>query len=96
LTLFTSSSSGSKAADQVRRDQYNQHGRSASGEGQWIKGTRYSLLKDTAKQTVKALLKLAEVVLTNEPMYRGEESRIIGSIIRLRFLGWVSGRGSCS
>src|SRR5450432_3707944 len=37
---------GSKAADQVRRDEYNQHGRSASGEGKWIKGTRYSLLKD--------------------------------------------------
>ncbi len=34
------------------------------------KGTRYSLLKDTAKQTAKQLLKLAEVVLTNKPLYR--------------------------
>jgi transposase len=61
---------GSKAADQVRRAEYNKHGRSASGEGKWIKGTRYSLLKDTAKQTAGQLLKLAEVVLTNTPMYR--------------------------
>ena len=61
---------GSKAADQVRRDEYNQHGRSGSDSGKWIKGTRYSLLKDTAKQTPKQLLKLAEVVLTNKPMYR--------------------------
>jgi transposase len=61
---------GSKAADHVRRDEYNQHGRSGSGEGKWIKGTRYSLLKDTAKQTAGQLLKLAEVVLTNKRMYR--------------------------
>jgi len=61
---------GGKAADQVRRDEYNRHGRSSTGEGKWIKGTRYSLLKDTAKQTTGQLLKLAEVVLTNKPMYR--------------------------
>jgi len=61
---------GGKAADQVRRDEYNRHGRSASGEGRWIKGTRYSLLKDTVNQTPKQLAKLAEVVLTNRSMYR--------------------------
>jgi len=61
---------GGKAADQVRRDEYNRHGRSASGEGRWIKGTRYSLLKDTTNQTSKQLLKLAEVVTTNKQMYR--------------------------
>jgi transposase len=61
---------GSKAADQVRRDEYNRHGRSSTGEGKWIKGTRYSLLKDTANQSTKQLLKLAEVVLTNKSMYR--------------------------
>jgi transposase len=61
---------GSKAADQVRRDEYNQHGRSQTSEGKWIKGTRYSLLKDTANQTPKQLLKLAEVVTTNKRMYR--------------------------
>ena len=41
-----------------------------TSEGKWIKGTRYSLLKDTAKQTTKQLLKLAEVVTTNKRMYR--------------------------
>ena len=61
---------GGEALDKVRRDQYNQHGRSSTGEGKWIKGTRYSLLKDTAKQTPKQLLKLAEVVLSNKPLYR--------------------------
>jgi transposase len=61
---------GSKAADQVRRDEYNRHGRSSTGEGKWIKGARYSLLKDTANQTARQLLKLAEVVTTNKPMYR--------------------------
>jgi transposase len=61
---------GGNAADQVRRDEYNRHGRSSTGEGKWIKGTRYSLLKDTTKQTTRQLLKLAEVVLTNKPMYR--------------------------
>lgn len=61
---------GGKACDQVRRDEYNRHGRSSTAEGKWIKGARYSLLKDTAKQTPRQLLKLAEVVTTNKPMYR--------------------------
>jgi len=61
---------GGKAADQVRRNEYNAHGRSGSEAGKWIKGTRYSLLKDTAKQTAGQLLKLAEVVTTNKRMYR--------------------------
>ena len=61
---------GGKAADQVRRAEYNQHGRSGTDAGKWIKGTRYSLLKDTARQTARQLLKLAEVVLTNKRMYR--------------------------
>ena len=61
---------GGEAVDKVRRDEYNQHGRSRTEAGKWIKGTRYSLLKDTAKQTPKQLLKLAEVVTTNRAMYR--------------------------
>jgi transposase len=60
----------SRATDQVRRDEYNRHGRSSTGEGKWIKGVRYSLLKDTANQTPKQLAKLAEVVLANKRMYR--------------------------
>jgi transposase len=61
---------GSKACDQVRRDEYNAHGRSSTDAGKWIKGARYSLLKDTTNQTPRQLLKLAEVVTTNMPMYR--------------------------
>jgi transposase len=70
LTHSTSVQLGGKAVDQVRRDEYNRHGRSSSDEGKWIKGTRYSLLKDTANQTAGQLLKLVEVVTTNKPMYR--------------------------
>ena len=61
---------GGKAADQVRREEYNRARPLLTGEGKWIKGARYSLLKDTANQTPKQLLKLAEVVLTNKRMYR--------------------------
>ncbi len=61
---------GGEAVDKVRRDEYNQHGRSGTDAGKWIKGTRYSLLKDTAKQTTRQLLKLAEVVTTNKRLYR--------------------------
>ena len=61
---------GGEAADKVRRAEYNKHGRSSSDTGKWIKGARYSLLKDTANQTARQLLKLAEVVTTNRAMYR--------------------------
>ena len=61
---------GGEAADKVRRDEYNKHGRSSSDTGKSIKGARYSLLKDTANQTRRQLLKLAEVVTTNTAMYR--------------------------
>jgi len=61
---------GGEAADKVRREEYNAHGRSSTGEGKWIKGARYSLLKDPANQSPKQLLKLAEVVTTNRRMYR--------------------------
>lgn len=61
---------GSKATDQVRRAEYNQHGRSGTDTGKWIKGVRYSLLKDPANQSTKQLLKLAEVQQTNKRMFR--------------------------
>ncbi len=62
---------GGKAVDQVRRAEYNRHGRSASEQGTWIKGTRYSLIKDPANQTVGQLAKLHEVQQTNKRLYRG-------------------------
>ena len=61
---------GGEAANKVRREEYNAHGRSSTGDGKWIKGARYSLLKDPVNQSPKQLLKLAEVVLTNRRMYR--------------------------
>src|SRR5450631_3031822 len=61
---------GSKATDQVRRAEYNKHGRSGSDTGKWIKGVRYSLLKDPAKQTIQQLLRLCEVQQTNKHMFR--------------------------
>jgi transposase len=61
---------GSKATDQVRRAEYNKHGRSGSDTGKWIKGVRWSLLKDPAKQTSQQLYRLAEVQKTNRAMFR--------------------------
>jgi transposase len=61
---------GGDPVDKVRRDEYNRRGRSSTTEGKWIKGARYSLLKDTANQTSRQLLELAEVVMTNKTMYR--------------------------
>jgi transposase len=61
---------GSKATDQVRRAEYNQHGRSGTDTGKWIKGVRYSLLKDPSNQSATQLLRLAEVQQTNKRMFR--------------------------
>jgi len=61
---------GGKAVDQVRRAEYNRHGRSHTERGTWVKGTRYSLLKDPANQTVNQLAKLHEVQHTNRSLYR--------------------------
>jgi len=62
---------GGKATDQVRRAEWNEHGRSATKHGTWIKGARYSLLKDPANQTIRQLATLAEVQQTNKRLYRG-------------------------
>ncbi len=61
---------GGRATDQVRRGEYNEHGRSQTGHGTWIKGTRYSLIKDPSNQTVRQLATLAEVQRTNKRLYR--------------------------
>ena len=59
-----------RAVDQVRRDEWNAHERSHTPEGKWIKGTRWSLLKSPAKQTIDQLAKLGEVQQANRPLYR--------------------------
>jgi transposase len=70
-----------RAVDQVRRDEWNAHERSHTPKGKWIKGTRWSLLKAPAKQTVAQLALLAEVQQANKPMFRAfllkEELRVL-------------------
>jgi transposase len=70
-----------RAVDQVRRDQWNEHERSHTPEGKWIKGTRWSLLKAPAKQTIAQLALLHQVQQANKPLYRAfllkEELRVL-------------------
>jgi transposase len=70
-----------RAVDQVRRDEWNAHDRSKTPRGKWIKGTRWSLLKSPAKQTINQLALLGEVQQANKPLYRAfllkEELRLL-------------------
>jgi transposase len=70
-----------RAVDQVRRDEWNAHERSHTPEGKWIKGTRWSLLKAPAKQTIAQLALLHQVQQANKPLYRAfllkEELRLL-------------------
>ena len=61
---------GGRAVDKVRRAEWNEHGRSRSARGTWVKSVRWSLLKAPEKQTVRQLAKLHEVQQTNKRMYR--------------------------
>ena len=70
-----------RAVDQVRRDEWNAHERSHTPSGRWIKGTRWSLLKAPAKQTIDQLALLGEVQQANKALYRAfllkEELRLL-------------------
>ena len=70
-----------RAVDQVRRDEWNAHERSHTPKGRWIKGTRWSLLKAPAKQSIGQLALLAEVQHANKALYRAfllkEELRLL-------------------
>jgi len=70
-----------RAVDQVRRDEWNAHERSHTPEGKWIKGTRWSLLKAPAKQSIEQLALLHQVQEANQPLYRAfllkEELRVL-------------------
>ena len=59
-----------RAVDQVRRDEWNAHERSHTPKGRWIKGTRWSLLKAPAKQSIGQLALLGEVQQANKALYR--------------------------
>jgi transposase len=72
---------GARATDQVRRDEWNAHERSHTPEGRWVKGTRWSLLKAPANQTIGQLATLADVQDHNRRLYRAfllrEELRLL-------------------
>jgi transposase len=72
---------GSRATDQVRRDEWNLHERSHTPAGRWVKGTRWSLLKAPERQTVGQLATLWEVQNENRRLYRAfllrEELRLL-------------------
>jgi transposase len=70
-----------RATDQVRRDEWNRHERSHTPQGRWVKGTRWSLLKAPANQSIYQLATLAEVQAENRRLYRAfllrEELRLL-------------------
>jgi transposase len=70
-----------RATDQVRRDEWNRHDRSHTPQGRWVKGTRWSLLKAPANQSIYQLATLAEVQAENRRLYRAfllrEELRLL-------------------
>jgi transposase len=72
---------GARATDQVRREEWNAHERSHTQAGRWVKGTRWSLLKAPANQTIDQLATLAEVQTANRRLYRAfllrEELRLL-------------------
>jgi transposase len=59
-----------RATDQVRRDEWNEHERSHTPTGRWVKSTRWSLLKAPEHQTIRQLATLAEVQRENRRLYR--------------------------
>src|SRR3954467_2723830 len=70
-----------RATDQVRRDEWNAHDSSHTPAGRWVKGTRWSLLKAPANQSIYQLATLAEVQRENRRLYRAfllrEELRLL-------------------
>jgi transposase len=72
---------GSRATDQVRRDEWNAHERSHTPAGRWVKGTRWSLLKAPERQSIGQLATLWEVQQANTRLYRAfvlrEELRLL-------------------
>jgi transposase len=61
---------GADAVDQVRRDEWNEHGRSKTTHGKWVKNTRWALLKAPDRQSLDQLGTLGEVYQRNKRLYR--------------------------
>src|SRR4051794_31120263 len=72
---------GARAVDQVRRDEWNEHDRSHTPHGRWVKSTRWSLLKAPENQTVRQLATLHQISQANQRLYRAfllrEELRLL-------------------
>lgn len=70
-----------EAVDQVRRAEWNAKGKSSTRGGEWVKGTRWSLLKAPERQSLEQLAILDEVQRANRPLYRAfllkEELRLL-------------------
>jgi transposase len=58
------------AVNQVRRADWNAHGKSATTTGRWLKGVRWALLKAPERLTVRQQTRLAEVQTANRGLYR--------------------------
>ncbi len=58
------------AVDQVRRQEWNQSGKSKTRGGKWVKHTRWSLLKAPERQSATQLAILGEVQQANRRIYR--------------------------
>ena len=58
------------AVDELRRDEWNAHGRSHTKTGKWVKGTRWALLKAPDRQSLDQLGTLGEVFQANKRLYR--------------------------
>jgi transposase len=59
-----------RATDQVRRDEWNEHDRSHTPHGRWVKSTHSSLLKAPEHQSIGQLATLHEVSQVNQRLYR--------------------------
>jgi len=59
-----------EAVDKVRREEWNAQGKSKTGRGRWVKGTRWALLKAPENRTAKQDSALAEVQSANKRLFR--------------------------
>jgi transposase len=59
-----------EAINDVRRAEWNAHGKSTTDAGKWIKGARWSLLKASERLTERQAAKLAAVQHANRGLYR--------------------------
>jgi transposase len=56
--------------DEVRRAEWNAHGKSKTAGGKWVKHTRWALLKAPERRSARQLAILGEVQRTNRRLYR--------------------------